>query len=172
MRQLKTMMKVEGVDGLPDIYCDLDQVLVNLMKGADEVVGGSFVTHDKDERWKMINQTKDFWANLEWMPGSRKLYQFIKKYDPYVLSAYSARDPNSQMGKKKWLKKNTEFKKSRINLVKREQKQKYAITDGKPNVLIDDYIKNINEWESKGGIGIHHTNVSKTISELKRVGFK
>jgi|TARA_B110000967_G_scaffold157097_1_gene162186 5'(3')-deoxyribonucleotidase len=172
MKQLKTMMKVEGVDGLPDIYCDLDQVLVNLMKGADEVVGGSFVTHDKDERWKMINQTKDFWANLEWMPGSRKLYQFIKKYDPYVLSAYSARDPNSQVGKKKWLKKNTEFKKSRINLVKREQKQKYAITDGKPNVLIDDYIKNINEWESKGGIGIHHTNVSKTISELKRVGFK
>ena len=172
MKQLKTMMKVEGVDGLPDIYCDLDQVLVNLMKGADEVVGGSFVTHDKDERWKMINQTKDFWANLEWMPGSRKLYQFIKRYDPYVLSAYSARDPNSQMGKKKWLKKNTEFKKSRINLVKREQKQKYAITDGKPNVLIDDYIKNINEWESKGGIGIHHTNVSKTISELKRVGFK
>jgi len=172
MRQLKTMMKVEGVDGLPDIYCDLDQVLVNLMKGADEVVGGSFVTHDKDERWKMINQTKDFWANLEWMPGSRKLYQFIKRYDPYVLSAYSARDPNSQVGKKKWLKKNTEFKKSRINLVKREQKQKYAITDGKPNVLIDDYIKNINEWESKGGIGIHHTNVSKTISELKRVGFK
>jgi 5'(3')-deoxyribonucleotidase len=172
MKQLKTMMKVEGVDGLPDIYCDLDQVLVNLMKGADEVVGGSFVTHDKDERWKMINQTKDFWANLEWMPGSRKLYQFIKKYDPYVLSAYSARDPNSQMGKKKWLKKNTEFKKSRINLVKREQKQKYAITDGKPNVLIDDYIKNINEWESKGGIGIHHTNVSKTISDLKRLGFK
>jgi 5'(3')-deoxyribonucleotidase len=172
MKQLKTMMKVEGVDGLPDIYCDLDQVLVNLMKGADEVVGGSFVTHDKDERWKMINQTKDFWANLEWMPGSRKLYQFIKKYDPYVLSAYSARDPNSQVGKKKWLKKNTEFKKSRINLVKREQKQKYAITDGKPNVLIDDYIKNINEWESKGGIGIHHTNVSKTISDLKRLGFK
>jgi 5'(3')-deoxyribonucleotidase len=172
MRQLKTMMKVEVVDGLPDIYCDLDQVLVNLMKGADEVVGGSFVTHDKDERWKMINQTKDFWANLEWMPGSRKLYQFIKRYDPYVLSAYSARDPNSQMGKKKWLKKNTEFKKSRINLVKREQKQKYAITDGKPNVLIDDYIKNINEWESKGGIGIHHTNVSKTISDLKRLGFK
>ena len=172
MKQLKTMMKVEGVDGLPDIYCDLDQVLVNLMKGADEVVGGSFVTHDKDERWKMINQTKDFWANLEWMPGSRKLYQFIKRYDPYVLSAYSARDPNSQVGKKKWLKKNTEFKKSRINLVKREQKQKYAITDGKPNVLIDDYIKNINEWESKGGIGVHHTNVSKTISDLKRLGFK
>ena len=39
-------------------------------------------------------------------------------------------------------------------------------------ILIDDYIKNINEWEKKGGIGVHHTDVSKTIGELKRLGFK
>ena len=54
----------------------------------------------------------------------------------------------------------------------RSQKQAYAVTNGRPNVLIDDYIKNINEWEKKGGIGVHHTDVSKTISELKRLGFK
>jgi len=38
--------------------------------------------------------------------------------------------------------------------------------------LIDDYIKNITEWESKGGIGVHHTNVAITIGKLKRLGFK
>ena len=54
----------------------------------------------------------------------------------------------------------------------RSDKQKYAMTDGKPNVLIDDYIKNIKEWEAKGGIGVHHTSVGKTISELKGLGFK
>ena len=54
----------------------------------------------------------------------------------------------------------------------RSEKQQYAMTNGKPNVLIDDYIKNIREWEAKGGIGIHHTDVGKTISELKRLGFK
>ena len=54
----------------------------------------------------------------------------------------------------------------------RSQKQKYATTNGKPNVLIDDYIKNIQEWESAGGIGIRHTNVSKTLAELKKLGFK
>ena len=42
----------------------------------------------------------------------------------------------------------------------------------KPNVLIDDFKKNIVEWESKGGIGVHHTEVGKTIAELKRLGFK
>ena len=51
-------------------------------------------------------------------------------------------------------------------------KQQYAVTDGKPNILIDDYMKNIKEWENKGGIGVHHTDPRKTISELKRLGFK
>ena len=42
----------------------------------------------------------------------------------------------------------------------REDKQKYAMTtDGKPNLLIDDYIKNVNEWKAKGGIGVHHTSL-------------
>ena len=157
---------------LPDIYCDLDQVLVNFMKGAEDAIGGEFASTDKDVRWNKINQTKGFWANLEWMPGAKRLYQFIAKYDPYVLSAYSGRDPSSRTGKMKWLSKNTSWKKGRINLVKRSQKQKNATTDGKPNVLIDDYKKNIVEWESKGGIGVHHTETAKTLSELKRLGFK
>jgi hypothetical protein len=58
-------------------------------------------------------------------------------------------------------------------LVKREAKKAFAKTkDGRPNVLIDDYIKNIKEWESAGGMGIRHTNVSKTLAELKELGFK
>lgn len=159
-------------ENLPTIYCDLDMVLVNFMKGADAVTGGSFVQSDKDTRWNAINQTKGFWANLEWMPGSKKLYQFIIKYDPHVLSAYSGRDPASKAGKMKWLNKHTGFKRANVHLVLRSQKREYAKTEGESNILIDDYPKNIKEWESSGGIGIHHTNVGKTISELKRLGFK
>ena len=72
----------------------------------------------------------------------------------------------------KWLQKNTNIKRGKIHLVAREQKQAYAQTNGKSNVLIDDYIKNIREWEAKGGIGVHHTDVSKTLSELSRLGYK
>ena len=36
----------------------------------------------------------------------------------------------------------------------REDKQKYAMTtDGKPNLVIDDDMKNVNEWKAKGGVG-------------------
>ena len=159
-------------EDLPDIYCDMDQVLCNFMKAADKAVGGSFVQTDRDTRWNNIQQTKNFWANLEWMPGAKKIVQSIMRYDAHILSAFSGKDPNSKSGKMKWLSKNANFKRGNIHLVLRAQKASYAQTDGKPNVLIDDYIKNIKEWEDKGGIGIHHTAVPKTLNELKRLGFK
>ncbi len=159
-------------DSLPTIYCDLDQVLVNFMKGADEALGGNFATSSKEERWKIINNTKGFWAGLEWMPGAKRLYQFIAKYDPHVLSAYTGRDPSSKNGKMKWLAKNAKFTRANIHLVLRNQKKEYAKSGETSNVLIDDYKKNTTEWEAAGGIAIHHTNVGKTLSELKRLGFK
>ena len=171
MKNLLEMLTASKED-LPDIYCDMDEVLVDFIAGANKVVGEPFVTADKDERWQKINQEKGFWANLNWKSGGKRLYQFKIKYDPYILYAASGRDPTSRLGKMKWLKKNTDFKRGRILIVKRSQKKNYAKTGDKPNILIDDYIKNINEWERSGGIGVHHTNVSKTISELKRLGFK
>ena len=171
MKNLQELIKVNE-ESLPKVYCDLDQVLCAFLKGASKALGKDFVKADRETRWKTIANTKGFWDNLEWMPGSKKLYQRIAKYDPYILSAYSARDVNSPKGKYKWIAKNTKIPKSRVLLVKRSQKQSYATDKGEPSVLIDDYIKNIREWESKGGIGIHHTDVSKTLRELSNIGFK
>ena len=171
---MKTLYELRQIseEELPTIFCDMDEVLVALMKGAERGLGEPFQTADKEKRWNIISNTKGFWANLDWMPGAKRLWNFISKYDTEILSAYSKRDGNSRNGKLKWLSKNTKIKRGKINLVGRSDKQKYATTNGKPNVLIDDYIKNIQEWEAKGGIGIHHTSVGKTISELKSLGFK
>jgi hypothetical protein len=171
MKNLLEMTEASG-DDLPEIYCDMDQVLCNFIGGAEKVIGMPFPQADKKDRWNAITNTKDFWATLEWMPGAKRLYSFIQKYDTNILSAYSSSDTNSRSGKLKWLGKNTKIRRGNINLVKRADKQKYATTDGKPNILIDDYKKNIVEWESKGGIGVYHTEVGKTIAELKRLGFK
>ena len=171
MKELIELIEASTED-LSEIYCDLDEVLVDFRRGADAAVGGDFVKMDKNERWNKVNQTKGFWANLGWKPNAKRLHDFIIKYNPHVLSAYTGRDPTSKVGKMKWLKKNANFKRGNIHLVLRSQKKDFATTDEKPNILIDDYIKNIREWEAKGGIGIHHTDVGKTISELKRLGFK
>ena len=174
MRNLSELTHL-GEQNLPNIYCDMDQVLCNFLKGADSAVGGSFVTADRKTRWNTITSMgKKFWENLEWMPGSKQMYSFISKYDPYVLSAYSDKDATgSKTGKMNWLKKNTKFKRSKINLVLRDQKKKFAKdNDGNANILIDDYEKNIKEWEQAGGIGVIYTNAPNTIRELKKLGFK
>ena len=62
MKDLLELLEASSEE-LPDIYCDMDQVLCNFLKGADEAIGVSFVQAPKDTRWGKINQTKDFWAN-------------------------------------------------------------------------------------------------------------
>ena len=173
MKELVELIEASRDEDLPEIYCDLDEVLVDFIRGANAAGGGEFSRMDKDERWKIVNNTKGFWKNLGWKPNAKRLYNFISKYDPHVLSAYTARDPSSKNGKLLWLKNHAKFKNSRVHLVLRSQKKSYAKNkDESPNVLIDDYNKNIKEWIAAGGIGIHHTDVGKTISELKRLGFK
>ena len=173
MKDLTQLFEAIKNEDLPEIYCDLDEVLVDFIGAADAAVGGNFAKADKETRWNIINQIKGFWTNIGWKPNAKRLYDFIIKYDAHVLSAFTGRDPTSKVGKMKWVKKNTEFKRANIHLVLRSQKKSYAKTkEEKPNVLIDDYDKNIKEWESAGGIGILHTNVGKTINKLKGLGFK
>ena len=160
-------------DDLPDIYCDMDMVLCDFLRGADKAIGEPFIHADKVDRWKKINNTKGFWEGLDWYPGGKRLYSFIAKYDPLILSAYSTKDANSRGGKLKWLAKNTKIPRGKTHLVLRSQKKDFAVNKDKaPNILIDDYMKNIKEFNDKGGIGIHHTDTGKTLRELKNLGFK
>ena len=56
MKSIIDLLEVNKED-LPSIYCDMDQVLCNFMKGADRQ-SVSFVMADKEDRWKKINQVK------------------------------------------------------------------------------------------------------------------
>ena len=173
MKDLTQLFEAIKNEDLPEIYCDLDEVLVDFLRAADAAVSGNFVKADRKTRWNDINQVKGFWTNIDWKPNAKRLHDFIIRYDAHVLSAFTGRDPTSKVCKMKWLNKNTGFKRANIHLVLRSQKKSYAKTkEEKPNVLIDDYDKNIKEWEAAGGIGILHTDVGTTINKLKGLGFK
>ena len=87
-------------DDLPEIYCDLDMVLVNFMKGADDAVGGDgFVANrDKDEKWGKINNTKNFWVNLEWMPGAKRLINSLHVMNLMFYLHILVKIPTPKMG--------------------------------------------------------------------------
>jgi 5'(3')-deoxyribonucleotidase len=160
---------------LPQIYCDMDQVLVNFMGGANKVLASQglepFQHTEKDLKWEALSKVPKFWANLEPMPDAMMLWRYIKTYNPYILSTPSKRMASCKPEKIEWVRKHLGAV-EHIYLVPREDKQKFAVTsDGKPNLLIDDYEKNIKEWVSAGGIGIRHINSMNTISQLRKLGY-
>ena len=159
---------------LPHVYLDMDGVLVDLERGSIKVHGAKLGDVPKPERWDKINAIKNFWKELNWMPGAKKIWDFLKPYAPSIMSAWTKHDPNSAKGTEDRL--NTRVGSSghvTFSLPMRQDKQRFA-RDGRtgaPNILIDDHPKNIGEWEASGGIGIHHTSVNRTISKLKKLGF-
>ena len=152
------------------IYCDMDGVLVDFMQGMNNELNLK-----KDPSQDEINNflstehgiSKEFWSSLEWMPGGKQLWNTLKKLNTEILSACPGNcksQPGVVSGKKIWLKNNLKITKG-INIVLRKDKKNFA---GPNAILIDDYKKNIKEWEAAGGVGIHHTNVKKTLSELEK----
>jgi hypothetical protein len=120
----------------------------------------------------------DIFLRLPKMPDADKLWGFIGKFNPFILTAVpkEENDRSQRAGRDKstWMQKNFNVSQDMIRAVNRKGKQHFAKDgqDGRPNVLIDDHGTNIQEFRAKGGIGVHHTSASKTIAELKEIGFR
>jgi len=151
------------------IYCDMDGVLVDFEKGYAELTNTtpSKTFNGKSEFWEPINKAgAAWWANLDWMSDGQQLWSYIKKYNPYILSAPSW-DPSSRVGKEAWCKIHLKNEYKKLLLYSRDQKQVFAAEN---KILIDDMERTINEWKRAGGIGILHTSATDTIKQLKKLG--
>ena len=162
------------MNDLPRIYLDMDGVLFDFVKNIEKTTGltiNQWTKLGRKERWDPIIANKKFWSDGPWLAEGKKLFAFVKKYNPHILSAYveHAFDPNCIPGKRKWAMKNTGIPSNKINLVMRSQKKNYASPG---SILIDDYEKNTSEFNRAGGTGITFKTASQTISELKKLGFK
>jgi len=170
MKQYKKFYR-EAKGDLPRIYCDMDGVLCDFVLAAKMATGQNWLGLRTGQDWDSIKKTKNFWSTMPWTKDGRQLWNYIKKFDPHILSAYSTEDPNCKPGKRRWLSNNLGLSGSRINLVRRSEKRNFAMDGRRPAILIDDYPKNISDFKSAGGIGIIHSNTQTTISQLKRFGF-
>lgn len=191
MRSFKAMMLEASPDTKPVIMLDLDGVMADLMTGVRNLTGldlnqwkvrakkmadskGNVPPEVSSNRvWQHVrDEGPGFWAKLPWMSDGKKLWGFLKNHEVEVLSATprKEKDPkeNGRRGKTAWVERNLKLPKAKINIVRREDKQKYA----KGALLIDDHAKNISEFIAAGGQGIHHTSAANTIRQLKKLGFE
>ncbi len=192
--------------GKHQIYCDMDGVLVDFVKGAvdqinQDIKSTMVATKELEalrEKLKQMNKQsieekdlhinssmaleearvymykrlagdKGWWAELPWMSDGKRLWEFIKKYDPYILTT-PMKNKASEEGKLIWVEYNLGIPRARVLFS--HNKYEHAMNDENPNVLIDDFLKkNIIPYRDSGGIGIHHTNSDSSIEELKKLGF-
>jgi len=151
------------------LYCDMDGVLVDFERGYNDLTGkqapGVDSTYNKEDFWGAITKAgSKFWADLNWMPDGQQLWDYIKQYNPKLLTAPS-REHSSVIGKKEWINKNI----SGTPVIFRQAKDKKDLAE--PNaILIDDRKDNIQQWIDAGGIGIRHTSTESTIKQLQKLG--
>ena len=167
-RETRGDMGTQGVKYT--IYCDMDGVLCDFDKRFMEFSNGIPPSRYESEFgkkafWKLISgQGVKFWVDIPWMSDGKQLWDYIKSYNPSLLSAPSMEE-SSRSGKRLWV--DNEIPGTKLILRSAEQKQEFA----KPNaILIDDRPSNIEQWRAKGGIGILHTSANKTIEQLKELG--
>jgi hypothetical protein len=172
----------------PVIFCDMDGVIVDFDKGYKDLTG--MTTHHADaqgkkEFWARFRQglkdsgesEKYYWANLDWQPGGKELWNYIKDYNPYVLTApsvnfdlpddqrYKPEYNESMQGKLEWVKRLPNMRK--IYFASAANKAKFS---GPNKILIDDRKDTIDSWNANGGIGILHTSSENTIQQLQDLG--
>jgi hypothetical protein len=165
----------EGKDKEFKLYVDMDGVLTDFegdfRNFGKEKTKGLLSKEYEDKYgtsalWKLIySGGLEFWSEMSWIEDGRKLWNYVKKFEPTILTT-PAKSKLSKQGKEIWIKR--ELGKD-IPFIFAKDKYKYADMN---SILIDDYDKKINDWINLGdGIGIHHQNAENTIKQLKQFGF-
>ena len=118
--------------------------------------------------YKLVHDDENFWANLDWQPGGKQLWAYIRKFEPDILTSPMDKQGHNESlaGKLIWVEKNLGLSPDRVNFA--HDKYKFAVSeDGKPNVLIDDFETKVKPFTEAGGIGILHLGAKNTIKILE-----
>ena len=159
------LLTEEDLNPKYQIYCDMDGVLTDFEnrfvdmlreKGREyfskEVI--SQVKRPKDlkkqtseeEFWEFVDAMgEEFWSEMPWMPNGSQLWDFIKTYDPIILTSPSYQN-TSRLGKTQWVQQNLKPKPP-VEFKFGEAKADFATPT---SILIDDKPSNLSAWKAEG----------------------
>lgn len=174
---------------VPHVFCDVDGVLANFYAGMEHYFGVSqkdtnhFLTarHGWD---KIASKEPHLFGKLPLLPDARQLVTGLvqlRDHGLITLSILTAIPDEwyhdstmrriSTADKIQWVTRYFQrIPAQNVLVVRRVDKASYVkgqLAAGKPRpILIDDFGKNIREWEAAGGVGIQHTNAMHSLQSL------
>lgn len=160
------------------VYFDMDGVLANFDRGVRELchreplVQGKCTEEETNALWEDVKVVPHFYAQLEPIEGSLEMLREV--YDvlgdrcqiltgvpkPWRGIEHASED------KVEWMHRlfSPEIT---VHTVLRKEKRQFCT--GPQDVLVDDFIANIKEWERAGGTGILFHDAQETIERLRRI---
>ena len=164
---------------MPHLYLDMDGVQADLFNRVAELEQVDHWDDIKDQNeaitrlsLKGPQSVYELFRDLKPLPGGQKIIQWLHKNKiPFtVLSAPLRNEPEaSKKGKREWLDKYNPGTSN--DAIFTQRKFNYAITHGKPNVLVDDFNYYLRSWADEGGIAVKHSDISTdhTIKQLEKI---
>jgi 5'(3')-deoxyribonucleotidase len=161
------------------IYVDLDGVLADFAPAAHRLTGfpaesfrnRGLTPDEKKVLWSKVSNTPGFWENLGLMPRAKELWKLVEVYDAKVLTAVSKSNKDVCAQEKcRWAYHKLFLCRHQVLCVEdKTQKILYAVTNGIPNILIDDHPDTIEAWRKAGGLGVLYSNPDQAIEDVQRL---
>ena len=164
---------------MPHLYLDMDGVQADLFHRVAELENVKHWDDIPDQdgaitrlSLKGYDSVYHLFRDLEPLQGGQVIIKWLhdNKIPFTVLSAPLRNEQEaSKQGKRDWLDQYNPGSSDYAIFTKR--KFKYAVTDGRPNVLVDDFNYYLHSWSNAGGIAVKHSDASTdhTIKQLEKI---
>lgn len=174
-------MRIEELEPkMPHLYLDMDGVQADFFGSWAKMHGVPTykeIPNREDDINKLANSSPEkvykFFRDLDTLRGGLEIISWLHKNKiPFTVLSAPLRGPYSKasiQAKRDWLDAHNPGTSN--DAIFTAAKYRYAMKDGVPQVLVDDFGKYIDAWRNAGGIGLKHNdeNTKKTISQLEKI---
>ena len=154
------------------VYVDMDGVLVDTYNHIASMIGIPHYTQITSNQWEEFYSKVngyELFKDLPIFPTADALLAIVKKYfnNYHLLSSPLNYDvAGSTQGKIHWLKNHPSINPASVTF--ESAKEKYAVSNGVPNILIDDSASQLQRWKAAGGIAIKYQADVDSISSVEQ----
>lgn len=162
-----------------NLFVDMDGVLADFTGMVIKLIGQDWKDENDRVHWHKFTEYSNLFELLKPLPDAFELWNYVHDQHffhdgtwrfPQILTALPTHGmqyfPDCTTHKRQWIHSYLGDK-VKVNFGPFPVDKQYHCSPG--DILIDDSQMNIEQWRSRGGIGILHRSAAETIAKLKEL---